>query len=296
MIERWCDERLSELEGAGLLRSMREGQSPVGLVVEVGGQAKRVFCSNNYLGLAGHAAIVAAVKEAVETWGFGSGASRLICGDTAAHRQVEGRLAGMLGKEAGLVFPTGFMTNYAVLGTLAGKGDLIAIDKAVHASLIDGARASGAQVRSWAHRQIDKLVKLLDRGGYRRAFIVTDSLFSMDGDRAPLAELAEVKRRYDAVLIVDEAHAFGCLGPGGRGVAAELGVADEVDIVIGTFSKALGGAGGFVAGAQAAIDYLVNQARGFIFTTGIPAVNCVAAEAALDVVAAEPGRAGTAKR
>ena len=281
---------LMELDGRGGRRSMRQFESAAGVRAEIRRQEKVVFGSNNYLGLANHPKIIAAVQEGVDHWGYGSGGSRLICGNTTAHEDMQRRLARMLGKEACLIFPSGFMTNYAVLSTLAGAGDLIAIDKLSHASIIDGGRASEATLRVWPHGDLDKLRRLLERGGYEQAFVVTDSLFSMDGDRAKLKELVELKRQYGAVLIVDEAHAFGCIGPDGKGLAAAEGVLGEVDVVVATFSKALGGAGGFVACSQTTADYLVNRARAFIYTTGIPAVNCVAAAAALDIIAAEPAR------
>jgi len=281
---------LQQLREEGLYRQMRLLASGAGSRVQIDGRPMRVFCSNNYLGLANHPEVLAAVKKGLDVWGFGSGGSRLVCGNMTPHQRLEGRLAAWLGKEACLIFPSGYTANHAVLTTLPGKDDLVLIDKLVHASIIDGALAGLAKVRTWPHRQTDKLRKLLDRGGYEQAFLVTDSLFSMDGDFAPLAELAEIKKKYNAMLVVDEAHAFGCVGPDGAGYAAERGLSDAVDVVIATFSKALGGAGGFVAASRTIVDYLVNKARGFIFTTGIPAVNCLAAEAALDIIQREPQR------
>jgi 8-amino-7-oxononanoate synthase len=288
--ENWLDEALAGLRQQGLYREMVTSASAAGVRVSIAGQQRLNFCSNNYLGLANHPAVIRAVQHGVETWGFGTGASRLICGNMTPHEQVQERVARFLRKESALVFPTGFMANYALLSSLPEKGDLILLDKLVHASIIDGARTSAAAVRTFGHLRYDKLVRLLERGGYRRAFIVTDSLFSMDGDKARLAELVEIKKQFDAVLIVDEAHAFGCLGPGGRGCAAEQGVLDEVDVTVATFSKALGGSGGLVAGAAALIDVLINKARAFIYTTAIPPVNCLAAMAALDIIEAEPQR------
>ena len=292
MASDFFEAELIELEGRGLRRSLRRFESAMGVKATVQGEEKVVFGSNNYLGLANHPKIIAAVKDGLDRWGYGAGASRLICGNARPHEELQQRLATMLGKDACLIFPSGYMTNHAVLSTLAGKGDLIAVDKLSHASIIDGARASEATLRVWPHGDLGKLERLLGRGDYEQAFIVTDSLFSMDGDAAALTELVELKRRYGAVLMVDEAHAFGCLGPEGKGLAAQRGVLDEVDVLVATFSKALGGAGGFVAGSQVMADYLVNRARGFIYTTAIPAVNCVAAGAALDIIAAEPQRSG----
>ena len=290
MKEDWLAEQLAGLREQGLYRQMVASASAAGVRAKVEGHERVNFCSNNYLGLANHPAVIEAVQRGVEQWGFGTGASRLICGNMEPHERLQQRLAQFLGKEAGLVFPTGFMANVAVLGSLAEKGDLIVLDKLVHASIIDGARMAAAAVRTFGHLRYDKLVRLLERGGYRRVFIVTDSLFSMDGDKAQVAELVAIKKRFGAVLVVDEAHAFGCVGPGGRGCAAEDEALDEVDVYVATFSKALGGAGGFVAGDKAMIEVLVNKARSFIYTTGIPAVNCLAALAALEIIESEPQR------
>lgn len=281
---------LQQLQEQGLYRRMWLLALGAGSRVQIDGRPMRVFCSNNYLGLANHPDIIAAVKKGLDEWGFGSGGSRLICGNMIPHQRLEERLAAWLGKEACLIFPSGYAANHAVLTTLPQTNDLVLIDKLVHASIIDGALAGPATVRTWPHRQTDKLRKLLDRGGYEHAFIVTDSLFSMDGDFAPLAELVEIKKKYNAMLVVDEAHAFGCIGPEGAGYSTEKGLSEVVDIMVATFSKALGGAGGFVAARRTIVDYLVNKARGFIFTTGIPAVNCLAAEAALDLIQREPQR------
>ena len=290
MVHKWYTQQLEQLRRDGLYRQMRTMESGPGRLMQVGGEEKLVFCSNNYLGLAGHPRMIAAIKQGLDQWGFGSGGARLICGNSRACERLQMRLAEMLRKEASVIFPSGYAVNNAVLSTLPQDGDLIAVDKLVHASIIDGAQAGRAQMRTWPHRNLDKLKRLLDRGGYQRVFIVTDSLFSMDGDIADLEGLIELKRQFDAVLMVDEAHAFGCMGPGGCGCGEQGGGLDDIDIFVGTFSKALGGSGGFVGCSQVMFDYLVNKSRGFIFTTGIPAINCIAAEAALDIIADEPGR------
>jgi len=283
-------EQLNTLRNEGLYRQMRIIESPSGRLCSIKGEEKLVFCSNNYLGLANDRRIISTIKKGADDWGFGSGGSRLICGNTTPHEQLQKRLAQMLKKEASLVFASGYAANNAILSSLPQEKDLILIDKLVHASLIDGAKAGQGQVRTYPHGNLKKLKRLLEKGGYNQAFIVTDSLFSMDGDKADLKELAELKRKFEAVLMVDEAHAFGCVGPGGKGCAADMGVLDEVDIFVATLSKAIGGAGGFVAGTNEIIDYLINKSRGFIYTTGIPAVNCLAAIAALDIVEQEPQR------
>lgn len=281
---------LEELKNAGLYRQLRCVSSASGRTILLDHHPRLVFCANNYLGLAADPRVAQAVSEAVKQWGWGAGASRLISGNLSPHEQLQNRLAQFLGKEAALVFPSGYATNTAVLNTLVGENDLVVMDKLSHASLIDGARMCPGTLRTYPHGQPNKLRRLLEKGGYEQAFIVTDSLFSMDGDFAPLAELVDIKKQFRAVLMIDEAHAFGCLGPDGRGLAAEQGLLAEVDIFIATFSKALGGSGGFVACDRVIADYLINHCRGFIYTTAIPAANCAAAWAALDIIAAEPQR------
>jgi len=291
MIDNDYKSMITALKSQGMHRMMPVIDSPCGRKIVVQGNKKLAFCSNNYLGLTNHPQIIQTIKDGVEQWGFGSGGSRLICGNSSPVESLQNRLAQWLGKEASLVFTSGYATNTALLSTLIKEGDLLAIDKHVHASIVDGVRSSKGTWRTWSHRQLDKLKKLLDRQDYKRAFIITDSLFSMDGDFAPLAKLAKLKNEYNAVLIVDEAHAVGTLGPNGRGVAELQNALDQVDIYIGTLSKALGSCGGFVATSEVIIDTLINTARGFIFTTGIPPVNCLAADAALDIIATEPQRA-----
>jgi len=281
---------LDELRRLGLYRTIQTASSAANRTVTIQGREKIVFGSNNYLGLASHPEILESIKLGLTTWGFGAGSSHLLSGHTEVHERLEDRLAALLHKEAALIFPSGYQANLSVLGALAGEGDLIVMDKLVHASLIDGARASGAAVRTYPHKQTDKLKRLLDEGKYDKAIIVTDSLFSMDGDFANLEELVEIKNKYGVLLLVDEAHAFGCAGPDGLGWAAETGVLDEVDIAIITFSKALGGAGGGVVCSRTVADYLINRARGFIYSTAIPAIHCLAVETALDLIAAEPER------
>ncbi|MCF7958706.1 MAG: 8-amino-7-oxononanoate synthase [Phycisphaerae bacterium] len=291
MLDNDYKSELTALKQQGMHRVMPVLESGCGREIVVGGCKKLAFCSNNYLGLTNDPRLIQAVKDAADQWGFGAGGSRLICGNNVPAESLQHRLASWLRKEASLVFTSGYATNTAILTTLSREGDLLAIDKQVHASIVDGVRSARGTWRTWGHRQLDKLTKLLDRRDYKRAFIITDSLFSMDGDIAPLVELAQIKAHYNAVLMVDEAHAIGTFGPKGAGLAEKMEVLSAVDIYIGTLSKALGGSGGFVAGSQTIIDTLINRARGFIFTTGIPAVNCLAAEAALDIIAAEPERA-----
>lgn len=287
-------EQLELLAQQGLRRSLRVVETPQGARVRMDGREVVCLCSNNYLGLANHPRVAEAARRAIAEWGWGSGASRLVSGTMTPHRKLEDRLARFKGTEAALVFGSGYQANLSAIRAAASEGDVILLDKLNHASIIDAARSSGATVRVFPHRGYDRLCKLLDRcGGFRRRLIVTDSVFSMDGDFADLCVLAEIKHRYHAVLCIDEAHATGVFGARGRGVAEQQGVEEHVDIVVGTLSKALGGIGGFVCASRDFVDYLVNTGRAFLYTTAPPPAACAAAEAALDLVEAEPQRRHT---
>ncbi len=282
---------LAELDAQAARRCLRTIDSPQEAHVTVNGRRMLCFGSNNYLGLAGHLRVRAAVREAVEQWGWGAGASRLVTGHMTPHAQLEQRLAAFKHTESALVLPTGYQANLAAIRALAGRNDVIFLDKLNHASIIDAARGSGAVVRVFPHRDYRKLERLLERSAAaRRRVIVTDTLFSMDGDFADLPRLVELKRRYAALLCVDEAHATGVFGAAGRGLAEMMGVEEDIDVVVGTLSKALGGIGGFIAGSRTFIDWVVNTAGSFIYTTAIPPAACAAAAAALELVVAEPWR------
>jgi 8-amino-7-oxononanoate synthase len=265
-----------------------------GARVSVDGRELLNFSSNDYLGLAGSEKLKAAFVEAVGEFGVGSGASRLVCGTQSPHRDLEESLAAYLGKERALVFSTGFAAASGVLGALLGKGDVVILDKLCHASLVDGARASGATVRVFPHGNLERLEshlrwaqgELADDG---RALVVTEAVFSMDGDRAPLAEIVALKERFGACLLVDEAHAFGIMGAGGRGLAHELGLAERVDLHMGTLGKAAGVAGGFVAAGSEVVDLVLNRARSFIYSTAAPAAQAAAALEAVGILASEEG-------
>jgi 8-amino-7-oxononanoate synthase len=246
------------------------------------------FSSNDYLGLAAHPEVLAAAAETAAREGFGAGAARLVSGSLPAHRALEADLATFLRRPAALLFPTGYQANLGVVTALAGPSDLIASDAANHASLIDGCRLSRATVAIFAHADPTSAAAALARPGqFRRRFLITESLFSMDGDAAPLSALAEVAATRDAILVVDEAHALGVLGPGGRGLCAEAAI--EPDILVGTLGKAFGAAGGFVTGSAALRDYLVNRARTFVFTTAPPPPVAGAARAGLRLAAGPEG-------
>jgi 8-amino-7-oxononanoate synthase len=283
---------LDDLAQRQLLRTPAVLSSPVGATVTVNGRELVCLCSNDYLGLAGDEAVKAAAISAINEWGVGGGASRLVCGTTNLHRQLQQRLAEFKQTQAAIVTSTGWMANKVAVSALAGPGDLILCDKLDHASILDAARGTGAVMRSYAHRDVARLERLLDRhrGEHKRCLIATDSVFSMDGDLARLKELVALKQRYDARLLIDEAHATGVLGEHGRGAAELLGVEEGVDVVVGTLSKALGALGGFVAGPQALIDVIVNTGRAYIYTTALPPAICAASMAALDVIASEPQR------
>lgn len=286
----WIDDELAALERAHLRRPLAAPVGRQGAVVERDGRRLINFASNDYLGLAGDERLVRAAVAAAREAGVGRGASPLICGRSELHAELERRLAAFEGAEAALLFPSGFAANAGIVPALVDRGDAIFADAKNHASLIDGCRLSRAVTHVYPHGNVEALEQLLERAGAAgRRLIVTDTLFSMDGDLAPLGALVELAARYGAMLLVDEAHATGVFGAGGRGVAEAAGVEYEGMIRVGTLSKALGAAGGFVAGSAELIEYLANRARSYVFSTAQPAPIAAAAIAALDIVAAEPG-------
>ncbi len=287
----WIDAELAALEQQGLRRRLATRSSPQAPRLLLDGCPLINFGSNDYLGLAADPRLAAAVAQAVVGEGWGSGASPLLSGHSSLHARLEQRLAEMEGTEAALLFPSGFAANLGAIAALVGPGDIVCADRDNHASLWDGCRLSRADVRVYPHgdtRALDSL--LAGAAGRRRRLILSDSLFSMDGDLAPLAELTEVAGRRQAMLLIDEAHATGVFGPSGRGVAEHLGVDRRIAVRVGTLSKALGCVGGFVAGSRALVEWLLNRARSYIYTTAAPAATAAAALAALEIVAAEPER------
>jgi len=239
------------------------------VIVRSGGREWVNFSSNDYLGLASSPELSAALEEGVAKHGAGSGASRLVCGTHRAHLELEEALADFKGTEAALTFSSGFAVALGTIPALVGVGDTIILDKLCHASLVDAARLSGATIRVFPHNHLEKLERLLSTAK-GRVLVVTESIFSMDGDAAPLAEIVHLKEKHGAWLLVDEAHAVGLLGPQGRGLAAGLGVDRQVDLHLGTLSKAFGLSGGYLAASRQVIDLLVNRARSFIYTTAPP--------------------------
>jgi glycine C-acetyltransferase/8-amino-7-oxononanoate synthase len=282
------ESRLSELQAVGLDRRTRLVSGPQGPHVVLDGRPVLMLCSNNYLGLADHPRVREAAADAARRWGVGSGASRLVSGTMTIHRRLEERLAEFKGRESALLFGSGFLANMGVIAALARPGDVIFSDELNHASIIDGCRLSRADVFVYDHGDMEHLRWGIAQAEGRGALIVTDGVFSMDGDVAPLAELAELAERTRVRLMVDEAHGTGTLGPGGRGAVAEAGVEDQVDVIVGTLGKALGSYGAFVACDSVMARYLVNAARTFIFSTAPPPPAVAGAMAALELLETRP--------
>jgi 8-amino-7-oxononanoate synthase len=290
-LERQIQSELDQLKRQALYRQLRVIDSEHGARVSYRGRSMLMLSSNNYLGLASHPALKRAAIEATQRFGTGTGASRLIAGNLEALGDLEARLAEFKGTQAALVFGSGYLANLGTLPALAGPDDVIFSDELNHASLIDGCRLSRAQVMVYRHCDVDHLNEMLAHAAAaRRRLIVTDSVFSMDGDLAPLADIVELARRYEAAVMIDEAHAVGVMGPNGAGLASALNLEREVDVQMGTLSKALGSYGAYVAGCATLVDFLINRARSFVFTTGLPPASAAAARAAIDLIAIDPGR------
>ena len=283
--------RLDDLARHALLRHLRTIDSAPGAEVEMDGRRVLLFSSNNYLDLAAHPRVTEAAVKAIGRYGVGAGASRLVSGSLRPHRDLEERLAAFKHVEAALVFSTGYQANLGLIPTLAEDRDVIYADRLCHASLIDACRLCEASLRVYRHRDHAHLARLLQRGtAQRSSLVVTDGVFSMDGDLAPLPELYKAALQADATLVVDDAHGTGVMGPEGRGTVEHFGMEGTSLVQMGTLSKALGGMGGFVAGPRDLIEYLVNRARPFIYTTALPPAMAAAALAALEVIQAEPER------
>lgn len=288
-MKRVFQEELKQLAGKNLYRKLRVLESRDATHARFEGREMLLFCSNDYLGLSRHPRVVRAAREALEVCGVGAGAARLISGTSEAHRRLEEKIAQFKRKEASIVFGSGFLANLGILTALAGTGDVIVLDKLCHASLVDGARLSGAALRVFPHKNYKQCEELLRKSKTaRRRVLVTESVFSMDGDLADLETLIHLKKKYDALLVVDDAHGTGVIGTSGRGATETKGIAEGVDLIMGTLSKAVGGLGGFVAAEKTLTDYLVNFARSFIFATALPPVLCEAAREGFCVIEEEP--------
>jgi 8-amino-7-oxononanoate synthase len=287
------NQRLAALRQQGLYRELRRVDSSPGPRLAIGGKTFLNFSSNDYLGLANHPALKEAAIKAVERFGAGAGASRLICGSLAPFHELEESLAAFKKTEAALTFATGYAAALGTITALIGKADVVILDKLVHACIVDAAKLSGAKLRVFDHNDLNDLedkLKWADtfakaESGKRKAeiLIVTESIFSMDRDAAPLREIVALKEKYGAWLMVDEAHATGILGENGRGLADALGVSDRIEIQMGTLGKALGASGGYICGRRALVDFLVNRARSFIFSTAPVPAAAAAATAGLQL-------------
>jgi 8-amino-7-oxononanoate synthase len=289
----FLQEQLEALRARSLDRHLREISSAQGPEIEISGRRLINFSSNDYLGLANDPRLREAAIAAIREFGAGAGASRLISGTQSPHLGLERALAKWKGTEAALCFNSGYAAALGTIPALVSKSDVVLLDKLCHASLIDGAKLSGAILRVFPHNQLGKLESHLEwaRRGYpgKRILIVTESVFSMDGDRAPLGELVELKKRFGALLMLDEAHAVGVIGANGRGLAAAENLNDDVDVQMGTLSKALGASGGYICGSRNLIEWLINRARSFIYSTAPPPGVAAAALAAVNFLSSAEG-------
>ena len=282
-------DELIKIKDSGLYRNLRAVENAQDTHIEIEGKTYLSFCSNNYLGLANHPSVIEAVKGAVDVYGWGAGASRLVSGNMTLHETLEKEISKFKIKDASIVFPTGYMANLGVITSLVSNGDLVICDRLNHASIIDGCRLSGADFRVYAHCNMEKLETILKKSTmYNRKLIVTDSVFSMDGDLAPLPDIVKIAAKYNAMLMVDEAHGTGVFGQNGRGVAEHFNLCKEVDIVMGTLSKAIGSLGGYVSGDIDLISYLRNKARSFMYTTALPPAVCAASIAGIKLIQEDP--------
>ena len=279
-----------EIQAAGLYPYFKPISESEDTVVVIDGQKKVMMGSNNYLGLTHHPRVLEAAKNALERYGSGCTGSRFLNGTLDLHEMLETRLADFFGKEAALVFSTGYQANLGLISCLVGRGDVVLLDKLDHASIVDGAKMSYGETQRFNHANLDQLELLLQRNGDKGVMIIVDGVYSMEGDIADVPNLLKLAQRYGAALAIDDAHSTGVLGPRGDGTAAHFGLADEVDIVVGTFSKSLASIGGFVAGSESVIHYLKHHSRPLIFTAALPPANTAGVLAALEIMISEPHR------
>ncbi len=284
------EDRLDELNQLGLHQRMRMVSGPQGPRVVLEGRPVLLLCSGNALGLADHPRVRQAAADAAMRWGVGAGAARVSCGTMTLHRRLEERLADFTGQRAALLFGSGAMANLGVIPALARRGEVVLHDELSHTSIADGCRLSGADIAAYRHNDAEHLAWALRQCDGRAALICTDGMFGMDGDVAPLEEIVTLARRFDARVLVDEAHALGALGPGGRGAVAEAGLEGEVDVVTGTLGKALGSYGGFTSCDHVTARFLVHSARTLLHSTALPPVAAAAAMAALELLEEQPRR------
>mgnify|MGYP006413314147 CR=1 FL=1 len=286
---KYISDELSKIKESGLYRELKAVENAQDTRIDIEGKTYLSFCSNNYLGLANHPSVIEAVKKAVDEYGWGACASRLVSGNMTLHEALEKEISRFKRKDAAIVFPTGYMANLGVISSLVSGGDLVVSDKLNHASIIDGCRLSGAVFRVYAHCNMEKLENILKKSSkYNRILIVTDSVFSMDGDLAPLPDIVRIAKKYNAMVMVDEAHGTGVFGENGRGVVEYFNLDNEVDVVMGTLSKAIGSLGGYVCGDDDLISYLRNKARPFMYTTALPPAVCAASIASINLIQEDP--------
>ncbi len=285
----FLSKELQELRDKGLYRNLRTITGPQESRVTIEGKEYLLFAANNYLGLANHPQVKKASLEAIERYGVGAGASRLISGTMELHSRLEERIARFKRRESAILFSSGYLANLGVITSLVGRDDVVIVDRLNHASIIDAARLSLAKLLVYPHKDMLRLERILANcQNYKKRLVVTDSIFSMNGDIAPLPEIVSLAERYGAFVMIDEAHATGVLGEKGRGAEEHFGLEGKIDIVMGTLSKAVGSLGGFVAGSRKLIEYLKNRARSFIYTTALPPGVCAASLAGLDLIENEP--------
>ncbi len=282
----WIQNELDTLKEGGLYNRIRTLNSPQGAWLQVDGKKVLNFCSNNYLGLANHPRMAAAAKAAIDRYGVGPGAVRSIAGTMDLHLELEKRMASFKGVEAAITMQSGFAANLAVIPALVGKEDVLFTDELNHASIIDGCRLSGARIEKYKHADAADLDRVIreNKGSYRRALCVTDGVFSMDGDLAPLDKIYEITNQHNVMLMVDDAHGEGVVGRGGRGIVDHYGLHGKVDVEVGTFSKAFGVMGGVIAGNQAIIDWLRQRGRPFLFSSAATPADVAACIAAVDLL------------
>lgn len=282
----WIEQEIENLKAQGLYNHIRTIGSPQGAWLTVDGKHVLNFCSNNYLGLANHPDLISASKNATDTLGIGPAAVRSIAGTTTLHVELEKRIAKFKGVEAAITFQSGFTANLATVPALVGKEDVIFSDRLNHASIIDGCRLSGAKIIAYEHNDVKHLEEQIQANlsQYRRALIITDGVFSMDGDIAPLPDIYEIAKKYDVLLMVDDAHGEGVLGKGGRGIVDHFGLHGKVDVEVGTFSKAFGVVGGVVAGKSIIVEWLRQRGRPFLFSSAMTIPDTAACLAAIDLL------------
>lgn len=281
----WIEDEIASLKAQGLFTNIRTLESPQGARIVVNGEEKLNFCSNNYLGLANDPRLKKAAQEAIDRWGVGPGAVRTIAGTMAFHLELEERLAKFKGAEATVSFQSGFTANLATIPALVGKGDIIFSDELNHASIIDGCRLSRAKIVPYKHNDAEDLRRAIaENSPFSKALLVTDGVFSMDGDIAPLDKLIEVAEEHNLIFMVDDAHGEGVLGNGGRGIVDHFGLHGRVDVEVGTMSKAFGVVGGYVAGKQTIVDWLRQRGRPFLFSSAVTPPDVAACIAAVDIL------------